>query len=235
MNKILLSNAFVIILLLGAVINGQTASQNDRFPHKDVMQYYPAHAVTLRDYYLNLKEYLAKDEFETDAEFKRRIEFFLSKAKIGVYPSSDFYPSYSLNSLWIPVKLTLKYDPEDKIFSVEEANHFAIDEMIYPPYKYNEYLNLIAEIPVSSIDKTSKTLSVRISIPMEPVKARKSKDPIRVSFQGAVVSYDGRYEGFSIIPSKYAVFNRKTGEIIKEGLITEIQLTPLVKRESKIL
>jgi hypothetical protein len=61
---------------LTKVISGTT------FPHNDAKQYYSKLTFTLKDYLLSLEDFLTKDEFESEREFRNRLNYFFSKATV---------------------------------------------------------------------------------------------------------------------------------------------------------
>ncbi len=226
--KILYS--FWVLLLLIPIGFAQTngvpklptiTSKRTNFPHEAVRQFYSEQTFVLREYLLSLNDFLMKYEFESESEYRSRLNYFFSKATV---PSGGYLRSErtSLSNLWLPVIVPFKYDAEIKAFRYDGSERIKADSMIYPPSKEEELVVFVESIPVSDYAIISSKIRLSICLPMETESARKNSENIRVSFNGTPIRYNSASSEFIFVPKSFVIFNRETGEVFAKDDISVV-------------
>lgn len=136
-----------------------------------------------------LKDDLAKSEFETVAQYKARIE------KLAIQTTNP-KTKRQLDQTFLVVKWNADYDAETGRFLFRDnLLHSRVDVC---EWQLNQWLLQTVEPPSYTVDAT---------------KAREIKPDLRIAFTGTPVQ--ARSLRLCIVPDRYVIFNEKTNEIYK--------------------
>jgi hypothetical protein len=148
---------------------------------------------------------LTKSEFETGKQFIERLRKILSDTKV---PNTD----HRLDNCIFIFKVDVPYFAEQQEFRVSidtapsPSNGNANDKILFSHWVTSEW-QVYQMLP-------------RWQIPMEPSKAQEAKPDLRMAVYGMPLFATGSNNKLAhvlrFVPTKYVLFNQRTGEIYKE-------------------